>query len=72
MIGGERDQDSIGVQNARVVEDGFKSGRGGYNVAGGIEEGVVRGAEDFRGAAAEDDISGFTLYFCARVFVSWR
>ena len=51
------------MQHARVVEHGFESGRGGHDVSRGIEERVVRGAENFRGAAAENDIFGFHLVF---------
>src|SRR5271154_3094702 len=51
------------MQDAGVIEHGFESGGGGDYVAGGIEEGVVGSAEDFRGAAAEDDVFGLQVVF---------
>ena len=51
------------MQDARVAQDSFESGRGGYDVARGIEEGIVGGAENFRGAATENDIFGLHVVF---------
>ena len=63
MVGGKWDQHGIGVQDARVVKHSFESGRGGDDVLCGIKEGVVRSAENFGGAAAEDNIFGLQVIF---------
>src|SRR5271169_7210522 len=61
MVGGERDQHGVGMQDAGVVQHGFESGGGGYDVARGVEKGVVGGAENFSRAAAEDDVFGLQV-----------
>src|ERR1700723_3632872 len=51
------------MEHACIVQHGFEGGGGGYDVARGIEESVVGGAENFRGAAAENNIFGLHVEF---------
>ena len=72
MVGGQRNLHGVGMQHARVVQHGFESGRGGYHIAAWNEERVIGGAQNFRGAAAQDNIFGLQMYFCASVAITWR